>query len=381
MPCSVTQPEPGVVLGTAILPSPVQPKGLYQVQGITNSFAVSQVMCACLSMTLLQPEELVVCCCTAGKDEQGPVGDYTGLHIVVAAVLNTQGGLLAKDSSGDHICSMFGASIHLLLWERSPLPLALNCFASPLNELCIAGWDGPRPSTVLLGTWMSWPSSPAEACGALSPVQGPLLSSEAAVVGVLAQCLTSPEPARHPSLAEALIRSAAPCALLPWATVPGTQEKRMFSRPERSSQCWMLFWPSFKFMGDFFTIYPPQKKAVFGLSRCCKQHCCENATLCTWYSTENQEPADGEWRNTCSCKTQVVRGARAAHALPSPSCATPRKPFNWCFEEPSLCSLLFWKIASKTCKWILSNGLCGLKGAVCRLPSSFTLLGSDWVWV
>lgn len=61
---------------------------------------------------------------------------------------------------------LFGASIHLLLWEGSPLPLALNCFASPLNELCIAGWDGPRPSTVLLGTWMPcrslW-SSPVQA--------------------------------------------------------------------------------------------------------------------------------------------------------------------------------------------------------------------------
>lgn len=34
------------------------------------------------------------------------------------------------------------------------------------------------------------------------------------------------------------------------------------------------------------------KKAMFGFSRCCKQHCCENATLYTCYSTENQEPAD-----------------------------------------------------------------------------------------
>lgn len=40
--------------------------------------------------------------------------------------------------------------------------------------------------------------------------------------------------------------------------------KRMFPRPERSSQCWMLFWPSFKFMGDFFAIYP-QKSCVWTL--------------------------------------------------------------------------------------------------------------------
>lgn len=45
-------------------------------------------------------------------------------------------------------------------------------------------------------------------------MQGPLMSSEAAVVGVLARCLTSPEPAGHPSLAGVLIRSAAARALL-----------------------------------------------------------------------------------------------------------------------------------------------------------------------
>lgn len=46
------------------------------------------------------------------------------------------------------------------------------------------------------------------------------------------------------------------CALLSWATAPGAHEEMMFWRPERSSQCWMLFWSSFKFMGDFFTLYP-----------------------------------------------------------------------------------------------------------------------------
>lgn len=38
-------------------------------------------------------------------------------------------------------------------------------------------------------------------------MQGPLMSSDAAVVGVLAQCLTSHEPAGHPSMAEVLIKS------------------------------------------------------------------------------------------------------------------------------------------------------------------------------
>lgn len=134
------------------------------------------------------------------------------------------------------------------------------------------------------------------------------MSSEAAVVGVLARCLTSPEPAGHASLAGVLIRSAAARALLSWASAPGISEER----PEKSSQCWCYSGiPSSSWV---ISLPSTLKKATFGLSRCCKEHRCGNATpYPVHHSTENQEPPDGGWRNTCSCKTQVVRGARAVH--------------------------------------------------------------------
>lgn len=275
---------------------------------------------------------------------------------------------------------LFGASMHLLLWEGSPQPLALNCFASPLNELCIAGWDGPRPSTVLLGAWMSWPSSPAEACGALLCRGHPW--------AVKLQWLEF-----LPSVWHLLSQPGIPPWLKCWSGLlhlvlcypelqPQAHKKRGCVQDQRgalNAECYSGL-PSSSWV---ISLCSTPKKAMFGFSRCCKQHCCENATLYTCYSTENQEPADGEWRNTCSCKTQVVRGARTVHALPSPSCATPRKPFNWCFEEPCLLHLYFAACFSERLHLKLVNEFWAMvclvwkeQRAVCRVHSlSLAVIG------
>lgn len=267
-----------------------------------------------------------------GKNEQGPVGDHKGLCSIKYTGRSVSQG-------------QFWWPYLLYVWSQHPsalvrrIPTATGLrflsFTSTWTLYC--WWDGQRPSMVLLGTWMSWPSSPAGACGALLcrshswAVNLQWLEFLPGVWHLLSLLGTPPWLKCWSGLLQFLL-----CYPEPQPQAHETRGCFQNQRGALNAECysglpsstWVISLPS------------TPKKAMFGLSRCCKQHCCENATLYTWYSTENQKPADGGWRNTC-CKTQVVRGARAAHALPSPSCATLRKPFNWCFEEPCLLHLYF----------------------------------------
>lgn len=156
-------------------------------------------MCACISTTLLQPEEFVVCCCTAGRNEQGPV--------------------------------------------------ELSC-------------------------------------------SGALMSSEAAVVGVLAWCLTSPGPARHPSLPE-MLTSCSLCSAILSHSSRHMLKKGCFQdqRGALDAECcsglpsssWVISLPS-----------TPKRLCLDSQDAASNTivkmpHC----TLCTGYSTENQDPPDG----------------------------------------------------------------------------------------
>lgn len=135
MPCSVTQLEARVVFGTVISPSPVHPKGQYQGAG-----SHKQPCCkccipsdVCLHFHNTSPTR-GICCLLLYCWEKWTRACWWPHRIVHCGRCSIKyTGLLAKDNSpGDHICCMFGASIHLPLWEGSPLPLALNFLASPL---------------------------------------------------------------------------------------------------------------------------------------------------------------------------------------------------------------------------------------------------------
>lgn len=205
MPYSVTQPEPRVVFGTVILPFPVHPRASTKVQGTMNSSAVSAAsQVTCLHFHTSPTRR--ICCLLLYCWEKWTRACWWPHRIVHCGSCSVKctGRSVSKGQFSLWPYLLYGASIHLLLWEGSPLPLAINFSASPLNELCIPGWDGPHPSPA--GDMDVLAKKPWRILWS-SPVQGPLMSSEAAVVGVLAQCLTSHEPTRHPSMAEVLIKS------------------------------------------------------------------------------------------------------------------------------------------------------------------------------
>lgn len=286
------------------------PRASTKAQEITNSFtlsAASQVTCACISTTLLQPEEFVVCCCTAGKNKPGPP------RIVHC------GSCSVKYTGRSFSKGQFSWWLYLLyVWSQHPsafvrrIPTATGLkflsFTSKWTLYCWVRWPtslpgaegdkdvlAKQPCGALLcrGTQEQWSCSGWSSCpefdiSRASQASLPAWSADQ-VCCSLCSAVLSHSP-RH------------------------TLKKGCFCKTREELSMLNVTLIFLQVHGWFLYPLPPKKLCLDSQDAASNTvvempHC----TLCTGYSTENQEPADGGWRNIGSCKTQVVRGARAAH--------------------------------------------------------------------